>query len=228
MRKTDTLADKKARLRKRAAAQAKRAATGEWVGDREHWSPPTATPTEDESDDSESRAHKKEVLMPNLTPTEALAAVKDHRGVMFAATYCHNGKCPLCAALPVLRRALEPPEKTVLSEELRECCPKEVGPCGRCQVCLAADFIDQLLASSADMASFMAGTSLCEGCQVKREERRIIATPRIQVEEERDALRAQLAELCSALQGLDAQMSELTHRLHVIEIVLAAEDAEGD
>ena len=42
--------------------------------------------------------------------------------------------------------------------------------------------------------SFMAGSSLCEECQKTREARAIIATPRIQVEEDRDSLRQQLAE----------------------------------
>lgn len=39
------------------------------------------------------------------------------------------------------------------------------------------------------LRDFLAGCSLCRECQAVREARAIIATPRIQVEEERDALR---------------------------------------
>ena len=59
----------------------------------------------------------------------------------------------------------------------------------------AREWIKERSALEADFAEaneFMAATSLCEGCQVKRAERAIIATPRIQVEEERDELRQQL------------------------------------
>ena len=57
-----------------------------------------------------------------------------------------------------------------------------------------------------DMFDFLAATSLCEGCQKKRLERRIIATPRIQVEEERDRLRGDSALLDALLElGLFVQ-----------------------
>ena len=55
--------------------------------------------------------------------------------------------------------------------------------------------VSELEKQLKDARDFMAGTSLCEGCQRKREERKIIATPRIQVEEERDRLRQALADL---------------------------------
>jgi len=60
---------------------------------------------------------------------------------------------------------------------------------------LAMSRIDAAEAAYFDMVALSAGSSLCEGCQKKRWERRIIATPRIQVEEERDQLRARIAEL---------------------------------
>ena len=60
-----------------------------------------------------------------------------------------------------------------------------------------------------DMFDFLAATSLCEGCQKKRLERRIIATPRIQVEEERDRLRGDSA-LLDAL--LDPEGPFVVHR----------------
>lgn len=65
--------------------------------------------------------------------------------------------------------------------------------CGGCRE--AIEEIERLRGELHYYQDFMAGSSLCEGCQQKREERRIIATPRIQVEEERDSLRARIAEL---------------------------------
>lgn len=52
--------------------------------------------------------------------------------------------------------------------------------------------IADLEAQLAETNAFLAASSLCEGCQQKRVERAIIATPRIQVEEERDSLRREL------------------------------------
>jgi len=61
------------------------------------------------------------------------------------------------------------------------------GPRHRRRSSALADLAD-LERELADRIDFLAGSSLCEGCQVKRGERRIIATPRIQVEEDRDRL----------------------------------------
>jgi len=67
--------------------------------------------------------------------------------------------------------------------------------------------VGRLKAKLVDRNNFLAGCSLCEECQKKREERAIIATPRIQVEEDRDRLRAQLAEL-------EAEVGRLSKAIH--------------
>ena len=69
------------------------------------------------------------------------------------------------------------------------------------------DLRDKAAARATDAWDFVAGTSLCEGCQQKRVERRIIATPRIQVEEERDALRA-TAEVVEILEEIVRGVAE--------------------
>ena len=95
-----------------------------------------------------------------------------------------------------------------------------------------------------DMFDFLAATSLCEGCQKKRLERRIIATPRIQVEEERDRLRGDSALLDALLDPegafavfiLDGQRDlgdfvSLKYRVHTrdeIRAVLAEREEPDD
>lgn len=79
-----------------------------------------------------------------------------------------------------------------------EACPKcgvlrpFLPPEGWCSTCGYSPIYE---ARIKEAFGFLAATSLCEGCQKKREERRIIATPRIQVEEELDRLRADSAML---------------------------------
>ena len=53
--------------------------------------------------------------------------------------------------------------------------------------------VPYLLNERKELYEFLAGSSLCPECQKYREARAIIATPRIQVEEERDQLREALA-----------------------------------
>ena len=65
--------------------------------------------------------------------------------------------------------------------------------------------------------NFCAATSLCEGCQKKREERAIIATPRIQVEEDRDSLRQQLAEAKKLLLARALHISNAEAQIHGLE-----------
>ena len=69
--------------------------------------------------------------------------------------------------------------------------------------------VDRLRTVVSDQQDFLAGSSLCDGCQAKREERRILATPRIQVEEERDELRAQLAAKDTEIAGLREHIEKL-------------------
>ena len=71
--------------------------------------------------------------------------------------------------------------------------PNGCPTCGAPECCQSCCKINHLRAELDERWEFLAATSLCKGCQQKREERAIIATPRIQVEEERDTLRAQLA-----------------------------------
>lgn len=68
--------------------------------------------------------------------------------------------------------------------------PNGGGPHGSCDDALrqCGERIAKLECELKEAHDFMAASSLCEGCQKKREERAIIATPRIQVEEERDRL----------------------------------------
>ncbi len=72
-----------------------------------------------------------------------------------------------------------------------------------CSCCRwAEEELRRRLAENERLLELAAGSSLCEACQKKRMERRIIATPRIQVEEERDRLRAENERLREALRSV--------------------------
>jgi hypothetical protein len=72
---------------------------------------------------------------------------------------------------------------------------KAHGHCGEILPAKAESELDALTAERNALRDICAGSSLCTGCQKKRNERKIIATPRIQVEEERDALREEVERL---------------------------------
>jgi hypothetical protein len=94
---------------------------------------------------------------------------------------------------------------------------------------------DRLKDQVKDLTEICAGSSLCKACQQKREERRIIATPRIQVEEERDRLNGELVdarryanEQSDTVEILEARLSEFTTALHDTEDELRVNTDEND
>ena len=84
---------------------------------------------------------------------------------------------------------------------------KAHGHCGEILPAKAESELDALTAERNALRDICAGSSLCTGCQKKRNERKIIATPRIQVEEERDALREEV----EGLKNVKRKLSILHH-----------------
>jgi len=82
------------------------------------------------------------------------------------------------------------------------------------------EVVESLEGDNKELHDFLAGSSLCEGCQSRRVERKIIATPRIQVEEKCEALTARVSELEAALREIDkvARRSARTSRDWLIAV----------